>query len=508
MKKIISVFLSVLLLSTHAFSFCGFYVAKADTKIFNKTSEVIYVRDGKRSIITMSNDFQGDVKDFAMVIPVPTVLKKKDIKVMSNELFKKFDAYSGPRLVEYYDQTPCPVFTDLQFDFTNEVTPETIEMNMPDIMIREVVKIEAKYEIGVYDILILSATESSGLKDWLIYNEYKIPEGAEEVLDPYIKDNMKFFVVKVNLDRQGALTADNELKPLQISFESPKFMLPIRLGMANANGFQDMIVYFLSKNGRVETANYRTAKIPTDRNVPTFIREEFGEFYKKTFDNAWEEEGKDAVMLEYAWDVSSNTAVKCDPCVGPPPLYADFIQAGVSWFKNLGQAQPRFDGSGGDYGSAFFTRLHVRYDRENFPQDLLFVETPNQENFQGRYVLNNPARGNFECEAGQEYLEELYSRRFGELYTLYDLASWSEKSHNEYMNSAPLSAEINKKFQKQGQLKKGEGPVFVIPSFPTGSGKGMSIILSIFLLIIAAYFSYRLQEYIKRRGHTYEKISS
>lgn len=284
MKKIISVFLSVLLLSTHAFSFCGFYVAKADTKIFNKTSEVIYVRDGKRSIITMSNDFQGDVKDFAMVIPVPTVLKKKDIKVMSNELFKKFDAYSGPRLVEYYDQTPCPVFTDLQFDFTNEVTPETIEMNMPDIMIREVVKIEAKYEIGVYDILILSATESSGLKDWLIYNEYKIPEGAEEVLDPYIKDNMKFFVVKVNLDRQGALTADNELKPLQISFESPKFMLPIRLGMANANGFQDMIVYFLSKNGRVETANYRTAKIPTDRNVPTFIREEFGEFYKKTFE--------------------------------------------------------------------------------------------------------------------------------------------------------------------------------------------------------------------------------
>ena len=89
-----------------ASSFCGFYVAKADTKLFNKTSQVILVRDGQKTTVTMSNDFDGDVKDFAMVVPVPTVLEREDIRVVPSTLFDKLDAYSGPRLVEYYDKNP------------------------------------------------------------------------------------------------------------------------------------------------------------------------------------------------------------------------------------------------------------------------------------------------------------------------------------------------------------------------------------------------------------------
>ncbi|MFK7756615.1 MAG: DUF2330 domain-containing protein [Flavobacteriales bacterium] len=494
MKKITALFFATLIVLPNAFSFCGFYVAKADTKIFNTTSEVIYVRNGNTSTITMSNDFQGDVKDFAMVVPVPTVLKKKDIRVMDNALFKKLDAYSGPRLVEYYDHNPCGVYIE-HCDIMPQrsvnliaccVAESTVKFKKPKV------KIEAKYEVGVYDILILSTKESEGLKDWLLENDYKIPEGAEEVLNPYIKDNMKFFVAKVNLDRQGALTADNSLKPLQITFNSPKFMLPIRLGMANANGPQDMMIYFLTKNGRVETANYRTAKIPTDEEIPTFVRNEFGEFYKNTFDNAFELEGKDAVMLEYAWDVSSNTAVKCDPCVGPPPLYADFIQAGVDWFKNLNQDQARWDGSGGDYGSAFFTRLHVRYDRENFPQDLLFVETPNKENFQGRYILNNPARGVLDCDEAKEYLKNLYERRTKELSNLYSMASWSSDQHIVYLNSSPLSAEINKEFRQTE--KNGEMTIPVIPNSNSGHWNTiLQLAVSVGLLLGIAYLNFRFE---------------
>jgi hypothetical protein len=499
MKKISSLFFATLMIIPQGFSFCGFYVAKVDTKIFNKTSEVIYVRNGDRSTITMSNDFQGDVKDFAMVVPVPTVLKKKDIKVMDRALFKKLDEYSGPRLVEYYDRNPCQdaYLYKSEIRTMNLSSLECVSVNESRSLRKNKVKIEARYEVGVYDILILSAKESEGLKDWLTENGYKIPEGAEEVLNPYIKDNMKFFVAKVNLERQGTLTADKELKPLQITFESPKFMLPIRLGMANSDGSQDMMIYFLTQNGRVETANYRTAKIPTDKEIPTFVRNEFGEFYKNTFDNAFELEGSDAVMLEYAWDVSSNTAVKCDPCVGPPPLYVDFVQAGVDWFKNLNQDQPRFDGSGGDYGSAFFTRLHVRYDRENFPQDLLFVETPNKENFQGRYIMNNPASGVFDCEEGQVYLKSLFERRNRELSELYSMASWSSDRHNEYLNSVPLSAEINKEFRQSD--KRGESPVLVFPTFPNGLSGLMKMLLSGLGLFALGYITFRIQKISARK---------
>ena len=70
-----------LLLATNATAFCGFFVAKADATLFNDRSEVIMVRDGERMVITMSNDFKGEVRDFAMVVPVPVVLQRDDIRV-------------------------------------------------------------------------------------------------------------------------------------------------------------------------------------------------------------------------------------------------------------------------------------------------------------------------------------------------------------------------------------------------------------------------------------------
>ena len=89
------------------FGFCGFYVAKADTKLFNKASQVVLVRDGDRTVMTMANDFKGDLKEFAVVIPVPTFLQREQIHVGDKALVDHLDAYSAPRLVEYFDENPC-----------------------------------------------------------------------------------------------------------------------------------------------------------------------------------------------------------------------------------------------------------------------------------------------------------------------------------------------------------------------------------------------------------------
>src|SRR2546427_6246559 len=89
--------------------FCGFYVAKADTKLFNKASQVVLVRDGDRTVMTMANDFKGNLTEFAVVIPVPTFLQREQIHVGDKTLIDHLDAYSAPRLVEYYDADPCRV---------------------------------------------------------------------------------------------------------------------------------------------------------------------------------------------------------------------------------------------------------------------------------------------------------------------------------------------------------------------------------------------------------------
>src|SRR4026207_599788 len=88
-------------------AFCGFYVAKADTKLFNKASQVVLVRQGDRTVLTMANDFKGDPKGFAIVIPVPTVLQKEQIHIGEKAILDHLDAYSAPRLVEYFDEDPC-----------------------------------------------------------------------------------------------------------------------------------------------------------------------------------------------------------------------------------------------------------------------------------------------------------------------------------------------------------------------------------------------------------------
>lgn len=416
-----------LMLPARSEAFCGFYVAKADASLFNKASQVILVRDGEKTVVTMSSDYSGEPNHFAMVVPVPVVLKKSDIKIVEKKLFDSFDAYSGPRLVEYWDQNPCWDRLEIQEDalptmFKSESRTTTSEIKQENSY---KVKIEAKYAVGEYDILILSAEESSGLERWLTDHGYKIPEKAKEVLEPYVKNNLKFFVVKINLEKFNS-EGRGSLRPLQISFSSPRFMLPIRLGMANASGSQEMIVYALSSKGRVETVNYRTVKVPTDRNIPEFIASDFSGFYKAVFDRTFEREGKNNVYLEYSWDISGRNFVKCDPCAGNPPVYADIKMAGADWII------PGRNGSAYE-GELFITRLHVRYDRKNFPQDLIFQETPNKDNFQLRYVMNHPAPGPFDCAEGKRYLKELRQRRYKELQELSFLTGWDIDRNRDYL---------------------------------------------------------------------------
>src|ERR1051326_5589541 len=63
MKKLAALVILIAMISHEALAFCGFYVSKADGTLKNKTSQVILVRDGNRTVITMYNDFQGNIKD-------------------------------------------------------------------------------------------------------------------------------------------------------------------------------------------------------------------------------------------------------------------------------------------------------------------------------------------------------------------------------------------------------------------------------------------------------------
>jgi hypothetical protein len=394
-------------------AFCGFYCAKADTRLFNKASQVVLVRDNDRTVLTMANDFNGDLKEFAIVIPVPTVLERGQIHIGDKALLDHIDAYSAPRLVEYFDENPC-----LQNQTRDGIVAGLGGVSMKAANTARTldslgVKIEASYTVGEYDIVILAAQESIGLETWLHQSGYRIPSGAAAVLASYIRQGMNFFVAKVNLSEQSKL-GFTFLRPIQVAYESPKFMLPIRLGMVNAAGPQELFVYTLTRRGRVETTNYRTVQLPTGLDLPLYVKQEFPAFYRAMFDQQVRLNRMEAVFTEYAWDIGW-----CDPCAAQPLSPAELGQLGVFWLEG------RPASARGGATDVFITRLHVRYDTAHFPEDLVFQQTADRTNFQGRYVLRHPWTGDDSCAAAAAYRRSLAARQEREAQSLADLTGWS-----------------------------------------------------------------------------------
>jgi hypothetical protein len=431
--------LLIALASAPAAAFCGFYVGKADAKLFNEASQVILVRDGNRTVISMRNDFSGDLTEFALVVPVPAVLQKSQIHIGDPKIFDRIDAYSAPRLAEYFDTNPCEVD---KISRNMGAMLAAAPMARPDLKKAKDealgVTVEARYTVGEYDIAILSATESNGLETWLRQSGYNMPAKASKALQPYIRQNLKFFVAKVNLAEQ-AKTGFSYLRPLQFAFESLRFMLPVRLGMLNARGPQDLVIYALTRNGRVETTNYRTLKLPSNVDIPPYTRSEFAQVYKALFDAQSRREEYRVVWTEYFWDMAW-----CDPCAANPLSPEELRSAGVFWLDGdeplAGIASPASPPIAKPRGAAgaqpvMLTRLHLRYTPETLPEDLMFQETQDKQNFQARYVLHHPWKGDANaCVEAKNYLEAVAKRQEGEAQALASLTGWDVNQIRARMN--------------------------------------------------------------------------
>jgi hypothetical protein len=408
-------------LAAPAHAFCGFFVAGNDAKLTNNASQVVLLRKGNHTVMTMSNHYQGPPENFAMVVPVPVVLHKEDVKTLPHDVFDHIDSLSAPRLVEYWEQDPCWIPPPMAAPTAAGAPAEEGAVPMPKR--RDLgVKIEAQFISGEYQIVILSARDSGGLETWLKENHYTIPQGAAGALAPYVRDQMKFFVAKVDItkvkrDAHGQV----QLSPLRFGYDAQELRLPVRLGLLNANGKQDLIVYVLSPTSRYEVANYPNVFIPTNLEVADEVRNSFGSFYAQLFDETIAKMNGKAIVTEYAWQTSS-----CDPCPCPPLQDSDLVTLGEGSEKGAQRQSPNSPPQQGGYYGGFaswvVTRLHTRYSRDTLSEDLVFREAKpvvggranwdgqsldagaqpaGENNFQGRYIIRHYWTGRVSCDHPQ-----------------------------------------------------------------------------------------------------------
>ncbi|MCA9608733.1 MAG: DUF2330 domain-containing protein, partial [Myxococcales bacterium] len=318
----------------------------------------------------------------------------------------------------YWEQDPCAVMPQY----------EALPMPSATGMMREAraggggglgVTVEAQFEVGEYEIVILSARDSDGLETWLRREEYNIPEGASEALRPYVEQGTKFFVARVNVERVTFENGRAVLSPLRVHYDTETFALPVRLGLLNSSGTQDLVVHVLSPEGRYELANYENVTIPTNLDVAEAVRERFAEFYATLFDRTIER-NPGAVVTEYAWQATS-----CDPCPGPVVTQQDLATLGADVLGPAGgpnPPSPRPGVFGGFMGTSpwVLTRLHYRYGTDGLDEDLVFrraepivggreflqddggLEHGSRpaaaNNFQARYAIRHPWTGPIACE--------------------------------------------------------------------------------------------------------------
>jgi hypothetical protein len=411
----------LLFLPSAAHAFCGFFVSGNDAKLTNDASQVVLLRKDNRTVMTMSNNYQGPPENFAMVVPVPVVLHKEDVKTLPHDVFDKIDSLSAPRLVEYWEQDPCYVERYEEESREGGGSAGPMKMRKGSRGDDLGVKIEAQFVVGEYEIVILSAKDSSGLDTWLRQNKYTIPKGAGDALAPYVRDKMKFFVAKVDITKVKKNAQGHAvLSPLRVQFDSNELRLPVRLGLLNASGKQDLIVYVLHPSARFEVANYPNVFIPTNLDVADEVRKAFPAFYAELFDQTLAKLNNRAVVTEYAWQTSS-----CDPCPVPPLQPSDLVTLGYGTTP-ADETQPN---SGrpmkgrffGNFSSWVLTRLHTRYAKETLSEDLIFreakpvmggranwdgtstdagaaVQASGTNNFQGRYIIRHYWDGAVKCD--------------------------------------------------------------------------------------------------------------
>ena len=277
------------------------------------------------------------------------------------------------------------------------------------------------------------------------------------MLDSYIQQGMYFFVAKVD-PAEVTFDADGRalLSPLRFSYTSPDFSLPIRLGLLNSAGEQDLIVNILSTEGRYEVSNYPNAYVPTNKLVSQDTRESFGAFYDKLFSQTVAQ-NPGAVVTEYAWTWGGfQQGNKCDPCPPPPEgATGNLDELDLAALGNdivAGELDPNEPWFGWT-----LTRLHARYGKTGVDADLAFT-------LKGGLIggAGTSGRDQLETSSTDEYVAGSQSNRFQGRYIM----------HNVWPEEVTCEDPVRGRWTGAGEVGAAPGPT---TSGPVADVPGMSV---------------------------------
>src|SRR6478609_7751241 len=325
-----------LLSAAPAQAFPGFLASKTKTEIKVNSTQVVLMKKGNVTAVTVMSEGASPLSSFAMAVVVLADVAADRVTTLQRAYVDRLDSISAPRFHEYWEQDPCdagPVEQEWQRNMKADSSSAFLGGGDMPQSNQKVAKelsldVQAKQKEGEYSFTLLGKDES--VAGWLKSKGYAVPAGAEQAVAPYVQAGMRLVVAQVDTNRIELVGGDRaQLSPIRFWTEQPYSQIPDRVGLINASGKpQELIVYVLDPEQRYESKNYKNLFPPTNVEVDFAVKERIGEFYAALQDII-AQKNPGAFLNEYAW--SSDGCGQ--PCATEPVAISELLSLGGDVFE-------------------------------------------------------------------------------------------------------------------------------------------------------------------------------
>src|SRR5512139_3915428 len=89
-----------------AAAFPGFFAFQGGRPI-NRSTHVVLMMRGETTVVTVMPEYEGDLKPFAVVMPVPSDVKADQVKSLRRDFVDRVDQLGAPKFHEFWEMDPC-----------------------------------------------------------------------------------------------------------------------------------------------------------------------------------------------------------------------------------------------------------------------------------------------------------------------------------------------------------------------------------------------------------------
>lgn len=313
------------------------YVSEGAQPIAGRTSTVVVLREGERTVLSIQRDYHGPAEGFALVVPVPASFSAADVSTVDPALFDRVMRMGSPRLVELWEENPCidverrTSAHDARYVSTDPQRRGPQDREPPRMLLA------ASRVVGPYDVTVLDAAQARGLEAWLAGRGYQVPQATIAALQPDIAAGRRFVVAHIPAGRVQLEQGRALLPPLRLVMSAAELRVPVSLLDP-----EELVVVVIARQRRFEAVGQPNVAIATNLDVAPSVAADFAGFHAALLERTFERH-HGAVLTEHAWPVT-----QCDPCLPEATLDADALRSlggDVLYSRVLERPVPSTDGA-------------------------------------------------------------------------------------------------------------------------------------------------------------------